>query len=444
VRGCRRSRKLVAKNVMLYSKGMKKSDIKDKSLAASGKKRIEWAAHDMPVLAAVRERFAKEKPFKGLRMSCCLHVTAETANLMRALHAGGADVLLCASNPLSTQDDVAASLVKDYGISVFARKGENREVFFSHLQTAIEHRPQITMDDGADLISTVHKKYPDQVSEIIGSMEETTTGVIRLRAMAQEGALKIPVVAVNDAKTKNMFDNRYGTGQSTLDGIIRATDVLLAGKNFVVAGYGWCGRGLAMRARGAGARVIVTEIDPVKALEAAMDGFEVLAMKEAAAVGDVFCTVTGNINVIRKEHFLVMKDGAIVSNSGHFDVEVGVADLKKLAVRVEKGVRNQVDAYVLRAQKKEKRIYLLSDGRLVNLAAAEGHPASVMDMSFSTQALAAEWVLKNQKKLEPRVYEVDQKIEEYVATLKLKSMGVSIDKLTAQQKAYLAGWEEGT
>ena len=420
---------------------MIKSDIKDKKLAVAGKKRIEWAEHDMPVLAAVRARFEKEKPFKGIKMSCCLHVTAETANLVRTLKAGGADVLLCASNPLSTQDDVAASLVEDYGIAVFAKKGEDRETFFKHLHAAVAHHPNVTMDDGADLISTIHREFPKQAKEIIGSMEETTTGVIRLRAMAKDGALKIPVVAVNDAKTKNLFDNRYGTGQSTLDGIIRATDVLLAGKAFVVAGYGWCGRGLAMRARGIGSHVIVTEIDPIKALEAAMDGFPVMPMAEAAKQGDVFCTVTGNINVITGEHFKLMKHGAIVCNSGHFDVEVNVKELKQVAKSVEKNVRNFVDAYTLPSK---KTIYVIAEGRLVNLAAAEGHPASVMDMSFSTQALASEWVLQNRQDLQAQVYEVDQAIEEYVAKLKLKSMGIAIDTLTTEQKKYLSGWEEGT
>lgn len=398
----------------------------------------------MPVLAAVKARFEKEKPFKGIKMSCCLHVTAETANLVRTLKAGGADVLLCASNPLSTQDDVAESLNKDYGITVHAKKGESREEFFRHLKLAIAHHPNVTMDDGADLISTIHREFPKQTKEIIGSMEETTTGVIRLRAMAKDGALKIPVVAVNDAKTKNLFDNRYGTGQSTIDGIIRATDVLLAGKAFVVAGYGWCGRGLAMRARGIGSHVIVTEIDPIKALEAAMDGFPVMPMSEAAKQGDIFCTVTGNVNVIRGEHFKLMKNGAIVCNSGHFDVEVNVKELTKLAVRTEKNVRNFVDAYILKNGKGEKKIFVIAEGRLVNLAAAEGHPASVMDMSFSTQALASEWVLKNRKGLKPQVYEVSQEIEDYVADLKLKAMGISIDTLTPEQKKYLSGWEEGT
>jgi adenosylhomocysteinase len=421
------------------------SDIKDPDLAVGGKKRIEWAARDMPVLAAVRERFEKEQPFKGMKMSCCLHVTAETANLMRTLKAGGADVLLCASNPLSTQDDVAASLAADYGVNVFAKKGEDRDAFFANIRAAIEHRPVLTMDDGADLISTIHREYPEQTSEVIGSMEETTTGVIRLRAMAKDGALKIPVVAVNDAKTKNLFDNRYGTGQSTIDGIIRATDILLAGKVFVVAGYGWCGRGLALRARGIGARVVVTEIDPVKALEAAMDGFQVLPMEEAAAVGDVFCTVTGNIGVIRAEHFKNMKDGAVVANSGHFDVEVDVKALDKMAEGRSRDARDNVKEYLIpSAEGGTKRIHLLAEGRLVNLAAAEGHPASVMDMSFATQALAAEWVVKHRSELTPQVYSVEPAIEEYVAGLKLAAMGIKTDELTPEQKSYLAGWEEGT
>lgn len=410
----------------------------------SGKKRILWAERDMPVLSAVSARFAKEKPFKGLRMSCCLHVTAETANLMRALKAGGADVVLCASNPLSTQDDVVASLTQDFGINVYAKKGEDKKSFFANLNKVIAHRPHITMDDGADLISTVHRDYPDQTKEIIGSMEETTTGVIRLRAMSREGALKIPVLAVNDAKTKNLFDNRYGTGQSTLDGIIRATDVLLAGKVFVVAGYGWCGKGLAMRARGAGSLVVVTEVDPIKALEAAMDGFQVMPMKRAAGIGDLFCTVTGNMNVLHGVHFKLMKDGAIVCNSGHFDVEVNVRELEKIATRVVRNVRNYVDGYVLKRRGKEFMVYVLAEGRLVNLAAAEGHPASVMDMSFSTQALASEWVLKNRKSLTPQVYDVPPLIEAFVANLKLRSLGTSIDTLTPEQKKYLASWEEGT
>jgi adenosylhomocysteinase len=410
-----------------------------------GKKRIEWAANDMPVLAAVRARFEKEQPFKGMKMSCCLHVTAETANLARTLKAGGADVFLCASNPLSTQDDVVESLNNDYGIKTSAKKGADRDTFFAHIRSAIEHHPQLTMDDGADLISMLHKDYASQVSEVIGSMEETTTGVIRLRAMAKDGALKIPVVAVNDAKTKNMFDNRYGTGQSTIDGIIRATDALLAGKTFVIAGYGWCGRGLAARARGIGSQVIVTEVDAVKALEAAMDGFRVMPMNEAAALGDIFCTVTGDMDVINGEHFKLMKDGAVVCNSGHFDVEVNVKALEEMAGGKFNDVRTNVKEYVIpSANGGIKRVHLLADGRLVNLAAAEGHPASVMDMSFATQALAAEWVLKHKGDLTPMVYSVDPVIEEYVARLKLQAMGLSIDALTPEQQKYLAGWEEGT
>lgn len=420
-------------------------DIKDKSLASKGKKRIEWANNDMPVLKQIRERFEKEKPLKGLKMSACLHVTAETANLMRTLKAGGADIVLCASNPLSTQDDVAASLVFDYGISVFAAKWESRNKFFRHIETAIEHNPDITMDDGADLVSTIHKEYPEMSKDIMGSMEETTTGVMRLRAMEKDSALKIPVVAVNDAKTKYLFDNRYGTGQSTLDGIIRATDMLIAGKTIVAAGYGWCGRGFAARAKGMGARVIVTEVDPIKAIEAAMDGFEVSPMSKAAKEGDLFCTLTGNINVIDKDHFEVMKDGAIVCNSGHFDVEINLKKLQEMAVDVKRNVRNFVDEYRIKtAGGKEKRIYILAEGRLVNLAVAEGHPASVMDMSFSTQALAGKWVVENRKKLLPKVYNVSVEIEEEVSRLKLKSMGISIDKLTEKQKKYLGSWQEGT
>jgi len=415
-------------------------DVKDLNLSEGGKKRIEWADNDMPVLQKVRAQFEKNKPLSGLKMSACLHVTAETANLVRTLKAGGADVLLCASNPLSTQDDVAASLVKDYGISIYAIKGEDRETFFKHLKAAVEHSPNITMDDGADLISTIHKDYPELCDQVIGSMEETTTGVIRLRAMANDNALKIPVVAVNDAKTKNMFDNRYGTGQSTLDGIIRATDMLIAGKNVVVGGYGWCGRGFAMRARGMGAKVIVTEVDQVKALEAAMDGFQVMPMIEAAKVGDLFCTLTGDIHVIDKHHFEAMKDGAVVCNSGHFDVEINVAGLKEMASNVRKNIRNFVDEYIVNG----RRIFLLAEGRLVNLSAAEGHPASVMDMSFSTQALASHWVVANKENLAPKVYDISPKIEEYVAKLKLKSMDIEIDELTQEQKKYLESWEEGT
>ncbi len=416
-------------------------DIKDIKLADKGKKRIDWAKNDMPVLAQILEKFSKNKPFKGLKMSACLHITAETANLARTLKAGGADIVLCASNPLSTQDDVAASLVAHDKIPVYAIKGEDKKTFFKHLNAAIKHNPKITMDDGADLVSTIHKNYPKMCSELIGSMEETTTGVIRLRAMANDKALKIPVVAVNDAKTKNLFDNRYGTGQSTIDGIIRATDILFAGKNIVVSGYGWCGKGFAMRTRGMGANVIITEVDPIKALEAVMDGFRIMPMQLAAKIGDLFCTLTGDINVLDKNHFKVMKDGAIVCNSGHFDVEINIKALEKLSKKINKNVRNFVDEYVLTSGKK---IYLLGEGRLINLAAAEGHPASVMDMSFSTQALAGEWVVKNKNKLEPKVYDIPVEIENYVSTLKLKSMGITIDKLTPEQKKYLASWQEGT
>lgn len=418
-----------------------KHDVSNLKLAANGKKRIIWAENDMPVLAEVKQKFKKNKTLKNLKVSCCLHVTAETANLVRTLKEGGADVLLCASNPLSTQDDVAASLVKDFGIKVYARNGENNQVYYRHLNEAIKHNPEITMDDGADLLSLLHTKYKKQAFKIKGSMEETTTGVIRLKAMEQAGKLLLPIIAVNDAKTKNLFDNRYGTGQSTLDGIIRATDILLAGKNVVVAGYGWCGRGFAMRARGLGANVIVTEIDSIKAVEAAMDGFRVMPMSQAASIGDLFCTLTGNIHVIRKEHFKKMKDGAIVCNSGHFDVEIDIKSLNKLSSKVTKNVRNFVDEYLLPGK---KRIYLLGEGRLINLAAAEGHPASVMDMSFSTQALATEHVLKNYKKLQNKVYYVPEAIENWIAKTKLKSMGMSIDKLTPEQKKYLASWEIGT
>ncbi|MCK5475532.1 MAG: adenosylhomocysteinase [Candidatus Pacebacteria bacterium] len=420
-------------------------DVKDKSLAPQGKKRIEWASNDMPVLTQVREKFASGKPFKGLKMSACLHMTAETANLARTLKEGGAEVALCASNPLSTQDDVVASLVEDYGISVFAVKGEDTDTFYKHLKAVIAHSPNITMDDGADLISTIHKKYPELIKQLIGSMEETTTGVIRLRAMEKDNALKIPIVAVNDAKTKNMFDNRYGTGQSTLDGIIRATDMLLAGKNIVVAGYGWCGRGFADRARGMGAKVIVTEVDPIKALEAAMDGFEVSPMIEAAKKGDLFCTITGDINIIDEQHFKVMKDGAFVCNSGHFDCEINLKNLEKMSESIKKDIRNFVDEYTLKnSDGTNKRIFVLAEGRLINLSAAEGHPASVMDMSFATQALAGEWVAKNKDILKPKVYNVSEEIENTVANLKLISMDIQIDELTEEQKKYLESWQEGT
>lgn len=419
---------------------MNNYDVKDLKLAAEGKKRIEWASRDMPVLAQIARDFARTKPLKGMKMSACLHVTAETANLVRTLKAGGADIILVASNPLSTQDDVAASLVKDYGIPTFAITGEDNKSYYKHLNIALKHKPVVTMDDGADLIHLLHTKYSSWAENVIGSMEETTTGVIRLRALEKEGRLKLPTIAVNDAQTKNMFDNRYGTGQSTIDGIIRATDILLAGKTVVVVGYGWCGRGLADRARGMGAKVVVTEIDEIKALEAAMDGFEVMPMDRAARVGDLFCTVTGNLKVIRKEHFKVMKDGAFVCNSGHFDVEIDIPALKKMSSKLRKNVRNFVDEYNVG----KKKIYVLGEGRLINLAAAEGHPACVMDMSFATQALATEYVVKNHKKLENKVYNVPNEIEVKIARLKLKSMNVEIDKLTKEQKEYLESWELGT
>lgn len=419
----------------------KKYHVGDLALAPKGRKRILWADQDMPVLRRVRERFRKEKPFRGLRFSACLHVTAETANLVQTLKAGGAQVVLCASNPLSTQDDVAAALVKYDRIPVFAIKGEDQRTYYRHLGAALDHAPVITMDDGADLVSMLHKEYSYLTPKMIASMEETTTGVIRLRALAGEKKLKIPVIAVNDASTKHLFDNRYGTGQSTIDGIIRATDILLAGKRAVIAGYGWCGKGVASRARGMGAKVIVTEVDPIRALEAAMDGFEVMTMKEAARIGDLFITLTGDMHVIGKEHLALMKDGAVICNSGHFDIEIDIKILKKMAIKEEKGVRNYVDAYTLPGRKK---IFLLGEGRLVNLAAAEGHPASVMDMSFATQALASEWAVKNREKLTPQVYDVPKAVEDWVASLKLSSMGIHIDKLTKQQEAYLSSWAIGT
>ncbi|MDP2944683.1 MAG: adenosylhomocysteinase [bacterium] len=417
-----------------------KSHIKDLKLAALGEKRLAWAGRDMPVLGIIKNDFKKSKPFKGKRVSACMHVTAETANLMLALQAGGADITLVASNPLSTQDDIAAALVKNHGLKVLAIRGEDNKTYYRHLNQALQNKPHITMDDGADLISLLHNKYKNQAKNILGSMEETTTGVLRLRSLAAHNKLMLPVIAVNDAKTKNLFDNRYGTGQSTLDGIIRATGLLVAGKNIVVAGYGWCGRGFAMRARGMGAKVIVTEVDEIKALEAAMDGFGVMTMKEAAKVGDVFCTITGDLKVIDKEHFKVMKDGAMVCNSGHFDVEINIPALKKLATKVNYGVNNHVDEYLVG----KKRIYVLAQGRLINLAAAEGHPSSVMDMSFSTQALAAEQVAKSAGKLAIKVHNVSEKIEKRVALLKLKSLGIKIDKLSVEQAAYLSSWELGT
>lgn len=395
----------------------------------------------MPVLRRVRERFRKEKPLSGMRLSACLHVTAETANLVKTLKAGGAQVVLCASNPLSTQDDVAAALVKYDAIPVFAVKGEDHKTYYRHLRAALDHKPVITMDDGADLVSLLHKEYAHLAGNLVASMEETTTGVMRLRALAGEGKLKIPVIAVNDAATKHLFDNRYGTGQSTIDGIIRATDILLAGKRVVVAGYGWCGKGVASRARGMGSKVIVTEVDPIRALEAAMDGFEVMSMKEAARIGDLFITLTGDMHVVGKEHLKLLKDGAILCNSGHFDIEIDIKVLNGMAVKVEKNVRNFVDAYTLPGG---KRIYLLAEGRLVNLAAAEGHPASVMDMSFATQALASEWAVKQRRELKPQVYGVPKEVEDWVARLKLGNMGIRIDRLTQEQEHYLSSWTMGT
>ncbi|MFQ6035363.1 MAG: adenosylhomocysteinase [Sedimentisphaerales bacterium] len=415
-------------------------DVADFSLARQGKKRILWADNDMPVLAAIRRRFAKQKPLKGLNVSACLHITAETANLARTLKAAGANVVLCASNPLSTKDDVAASLVKDFKIPVFAVCGENRSTYYQHINKALDHKPVITFDDGADLVNELHTRRTKDARRIIASMEETTTGVIRLRAMEKANVLKFPVIAVNDAATKHLFDNRYGTGQSTVDGIIRATDFLMAGKKIVVAGYGWCGRGFAMRARGMGAIVIVTEVDPIKALEAAMDGFAVMPMTEAAKLGELFVTLTGNKNVIRAEHFRLMKDRAIVANSGHFNVEIDIPALRRLSKKVNRHVRQHVDEYVL---KNNKRIYLLGEGRLINLAAADGHPASVMDMSFATQALEAEYVTKKGK-LEARVHDVPVEIEQRVSKLKLKSMSIDIDELTAEQTHYLTTSSEGT
>ena len=416
------------------------SDVKNLALAEKGRGRIEWSGRSMPVVHQIRDRFAKQKPLKGMRMAACLHVTAETANLAIALKAGGADLVLCASNPLSTQDDVAAALVVDHGISVFAIKGEDNKTYYRHITAAIEHRPNLTMDDGADVVGVLHSERKDLLAEVIGGTEETTTGVIRLRAMAKEGVLGYPIVAVNDALTKHMFDNRYGTGQSTIDGMIRATNRLVAGSVFVVAGYGWCGRGLALRAKGLGADVVVTEIDPHKALEAVMDGYRVMPMKDAAKIGDFFCTVTGNVNVIRREHFESMKDGAIVANSGHFNVELDLETLGKIA-KDRSIVREFVEQYTL---KNGNRVIILGEGRLVNLAAAEGHPSSVMDMSFANQALCSEWMVKNHRSLEKRVYTVPEKIDKEIARLKLKAMGVKIDVLTDEQDTYLNSWNQGT
>lgn len=415
-------------------------DIKDIGLAKKGALRIEWARNNMPVLRLILERFQKEKPLKGVKISCCLHVTTETGVLSEVLKAGGAEVVVCASNPLSTQDDVAASLVKNLKIPVFAVKGENTKTYYKHMQEALSVKPQITMDDGADLVSTIHQRPAASHSNIIGGTEETTTGVIRLKALAKQGKLRYPIIAVNDAQTKHLFDNRYGTGQSTIDGIIRATNKLLAGTNFIVCGYGWCGRGVAMRAKGMGANVFIVEVSALKALEAVMDGFQVMPVKDAAKIGDIFVTVTGDINVIRKEHFLIMKDGAIVCNSGHFNVEIEIPALEVLA-RAKKTIRDFVVEYTLR---NGRRVYLLGEGRLINLAAAEGHPAQVMDMSFANQALSAEYMNKNYRKLSKDVYAVPEDIDNNIAYLKLKAMGIKIDTLTAEQEKYLSSWEMGT
>jgi len=415
-------------------------DVKNLELADLGKRRIEWANQSMPVLQSIRKEFIKNHPLKGIRISACLHVTTETANLAITLRDGGADVVLCASNPLSTQDDVAASLVRDFGISVHAIKGEDNETYYKHILSALDHKPHITMDDGADLVSTALTKRQDVVEGMMAGTEETTTGVIRLRAMAKDGALKYPIIAVNDALTKHMFDNRYGTGQSTMDGVIRCTNSLIAGSKFVIAGYGWCGRGLASRARGMGGDVIVTEIDPTKAIEAVMDGYRVMSMHEAAKIGDIFVTVTGNKNVIGREHFEAMKNGAVVANSGHFNVEIDIPALEKMSSS-KRQTRDFVDEY---AMKDGRKIYLLGEGRLINLAAAEGHPASVMDMSFANQALCCEYLVKNHKSLERKVYPVPEDLDKKVARLKLESMGIKIDRLTPEQEEYLASWNEGT
>ncbi|HEY3050983.1 MAG TPA: adenosylhomocysteinase [Gaiellaceae bacterium] len=415
-------------------------DVKDVALAPEGLSRIEWADRQMPVLGAIRERFASEQPLSGYRISACLHVTSETANLMRTLKDGGADVVLCASNPLSTQDDVAAALVEHYDISVFAIKGEDNDTYYQHIEAAVDHKPQLTMDDGADVIGVLHSHRREQLGDILGGTEETTTGVIRLRALERDGALGFPVIAVNDANTKHLFDNRYGTGQSTIDGIIRATNILLAGRKFVVCGYGWCGRGVALRAKGMGAHVIVTEVDPLRALEAAMDGYEVLPMERAAEVGDLFVTATGDKSVITREHMLRMKDGAVLANTGHFNVEIEIPALRSLAVET-RTMRQFVDEFRL---EDGRRLYLIADGRLVNLSAAEGHPAQVMDMSFANQALSAEFVVANAASLERRVYSVPEEIDKEIARLKLETMGVTIDRLTEEQAKYLASWDEGT
>jgi adenosylhomocysteinase len=418
----------------------KRNDVKDLGLAPEGIRRIEWADRQMPVLAAIRQRFEAEQPLAGYRVSACLHVTSETANLMRALKAGGADVVLCASNPLSTQDDVAAALVAEYDIPVFAIKGEDNDTYYAHIEAAVDHRPHLTMDDGADVIGVLHSHRREQLGDIIAGTEETTTGVIRLKALEREGALGFPIIAVNDALTKHMFDNRYGTGQSTIDGIIRATNVLLAGKRFVVAGYGWVGKGVALRARGLGAHVIVTEVDPLHALEAVMDGLEVMSMERAAEVGDIFCTATGDKSVINREHMQRMKDGAILANTGHFNVEIEISALRSLAVETREA-RQFVEEFTL---EDGRRLYLVADGRLVNLAAAEGHPALVMDMSFANQALSLEYAVQHAPELERRVYPVPEEIDREIARLKLATMGLEIDQLTEEQERYLASWQEGT
>jgi adenosylhomocysteinase len=415
--------------------------VKKLELATGGRYRIEWAEQEMPVLRSIKQRFKEAQPLKGLRISACLHVTTETANLMHALQLGGADIVLCASNPLSTQDDVAASLVANYEIPVYAIKGEDNRTYYEHIKAALDHQPHMTMDDGADLVSLLHKERRELLDGVLGGTEETTTGVIRLRAMAKEGALKFPIIAINDANTKHMFDNRYGTGQSTLDGVIRATNVLLAGKAIVVAGYGWCSRGIAMRAQGMGGNVIVTEVDPLKALEAVMDGFRVMPMVEAAPLGDIFITATGDINVVDERHFPLMKDGALVANSGHFNVEINIPQLAALSQGEPRQVREFVEQYTL---KTGQRINLLGEGRLINLASAEGHPASVMDMSFANQALSAMYMAQQARSLKPNVYTVPAEIDQEVARLKLAAMGVAIDTLTPEQEKYLASWEEGT
>jgi adenosylhomocysteinase len=418
----------------------RRHDVKDLGLADEGVRRIEWADKHMPVLAAIRERFSREQPLTGYRIAACLHVTTETANLARTLKAGGADLVLCASNPLSTQDDVAAALVDRHDVSVFAIKGEDNDTYYEHIEAAVDHKPHLTMDDGADVIGVLHAHRREQLGDVIAGTEETTTGVIRLRALERDGALGFPIIAVNEANTKHLFDNRYGTGQSTIDGIVRATNLLLAGRRFVVCGYGWVGRGVALRARGMGAHVIVTEVEPLRALEAVMDGYEVLPIEDAAAIGDVFCTATGDKSVIRREHIELMKDGAILANTGHFNVEIDIPDLRALAVETREA-REFVEEFTLPSG---RRIYLLADGRLVNLSAAEGHPAQVMDMSFANQALSVEWAVANAATLERKVYPVPDEIDREIARLKLETLGIQIDRLTEEQERYLASWDQGT